>query len=167
MNNSTQAANANQTDVAATIVQVDDFDTTPGTPSSSTSRACCSIARGLKVPLMLAAAGTFQLALGTYQAVFKYQRENTPTENAFYSAGAGIGLSSGVVLWAVAALCATGGFSSGRDNPQTQIAPRTASEPAPVPATPQPQASYTVVTQPNQEIALAVLSDSPRGAQTP
>ncbi|WP_370260696.1 hypothetical protein [Limnobacter sp.] len=167
MNSSASPANANQGNLAATVVHIDDFDTTPGTPSSSTSRACCGIARGLKAPLMLAAAGTFQLALGIYNAVLKFRYETTPTEHAFYSAGAGIGITSGVIFWALAALCATGGFFSGRDNPQTQIAPRAASEPASVPATPQPQGSYTVVTQPNQEIALAVLSDSPRSDQMP
>jgi hypothetical protein len=167
MNSPTQAANANQPNLAATIVDVNDFDTGSNMSTSPSSRACCGIARGLLPPLFMAAGGSLALAMGMYNAVLRHQYAQTSTENAIYSTGASIGLVAGSLAMVLAACLAKDHFAETQaNNPLQNTPPAIADSPA-TPATPQPQASYTVITQPNQEIAVAVQMGSPPGRETP
>ncbi len=156
MTSPTHATNISPSNPAATIVDIGDFDTHPGTPTSPSSRACCGIARGLRAPLITAAASTIPMALGIYNAVTKHQSEQNSTGQAFLSAAACLGIVSGTLALGLSACLAKEHFDNNRANDAAQHtlpvvpgSPRT-------PQTPMPASSYTVVTQPNQEIALAV-----------
>ena len=140
---------------------------TPSTPSSPVSRACCGIASGLLAPVIIAACGASALAMGIYNAVLKHQDTTNPTENSYYSAGAAIGLVAGTLTLGLAACLAKNQLANTRANNTVQNAPPARPDSPTTPTTPMPCRSYTVVTQPNQEIALAVRTESPQQRETP
>ena len=159
MTSPSHATQDNQANLAATIVDVNHFDTSPSTPASPTSRACCGIAQGLRAPLFIGALGLAALATGLLNATMRYQHAETSTDHALFSAGSGFGLVGGVFAMGLAAVLAKEHFASTTATHTLQDTPP--------PATPRPQSSYLVVSQPNQEIALAVQTGSPQGREIP
>ncbi len=155
----------NQANLTAIIVDANDIDTNPGTPTSATSGTCCGIAEELLRSLAIAGLGLLSLGISAGSAVWRDRYSETPQTNFSFSMGIGLGITAGVYAMGVAAYLAKNHFANtAPTNALQTVAPTEIPlTETPLTETPRPQIRYTVVSQPNQEIALAVQTGSPQG----